>query len=143
MHKWSLINKALDMGQPEPVETYSSSPHLYTDLDIPAGSKGRLKATSIIPKTVEAASRPPRERRDGDSSSRPPRERREGDRQRTRTRGGSGTAPATAGTTAPTDSAPVEGKVEGSGTHDGSTPARRRSRRRRPSGGAATPPPAA
>jgi superfamily II DNA/RNA helicase len=43
MHKWSLINKALDMGQPEPVETYSSSPHLYTDLDIPEGSKGRLK----------------------------------------------------------------------------------------------------
>ena len=43
MHKWSLINRALDMGQPEPVETYSSSPHLYTDLDIPEGSKGRLK----------------------------------------------------------------------------------------------------
>jgi superfamily II DNA/RNA helicase len=43
MHKWSLINRALDMGQPEPVETYSSSLHLYEDLDIPAGSKGRLK----------------------------------------------------------------------------------------------------
>src|SRR5690554_4655320 len=43
MHKWSLINRALDMGQPEPVETYSSSPHRYTDLDIPEGSKGRLK----------------------------------------------------------------------------------------------------
>ena len=28
--------------QAEPVETYSSSPHLYTDLDIPAGTKGRL-----------------------------------------------------------------------------------------------------
>jgi len=27
---------------PEPQETYSSSPHLYSDLDIPEGSKGRL-----------------------------------------------------------------------------------------------------
>ena len=43
MHKWSLINKALEMGIPEPMETYSSSPHLFTDLDIPEGSKGRLK----------------------------------------------------------------------------------------------------
>ncbi len=42
MHKWTLINKALDFGVPEPVETYSSSPHLYTDLDIPAEAKGRL-----------------------------------------------------------------------------------------------------
>nr|WP_233279233.1 DEAD/DEAH box helicase [Microterricola pindariensis] len=47
LHKWALINKALEMNQPEPVETYSSSPHLYEDLDIPAGSKGRLKPTPI------------------------------------------------------------------------------------------------
>jgi superfamily II DNA/RNA helicase len=42
MHKWALINRALEMEQPEPVETYSSSPHLYTDLDIPAEARGRL-----------------------------------------------------------------------------------------------------
>ncbi|MGO2659658.1 DEAD/DEAH box helicase [Mycetocola reblochoni] len=42
LHKWALINKALDFGQPEPTETYSSSPHLYTDLNIPEGTKGRL-----------------------------------------------------------------------------------------------------
>ena len=42
LHKWALINRALEFGQPEPVETYSSSPHLFTDLDIPAGTKGRL-----------------------------------------------------------------------------------------------------
>ncbi|MHA3723227.1 DEAD/DEAH box helicase [Leucobacter sp. HY1910] len=47
MHKWALINKALDFGVPEPVETYSSSPHLFTDLNIPEGSKGRLKATPV------------------------------------------------------------------------------------------------
>jgi hypothetical protein len=32
----------LGLDVPEPVETYSSSPHLYTDLDIPEGTKGRL-----------------------------------------------------------------------------------------------------
>jgi superfamily II DNA/RNA helicase len=42
MPRWGLINKALGLSVPEPVETYSSSPHLYTDLDIPEGTKGRL-----------------------------------------------------------------------------------------------------
>lgn len=42
MPRWSLINKALDLDIPEPVETYSTSPHLYTDLNIPEGTKGRL-----------------------------------------------------------------------------------------------------
>jgi superfamily II DNA/RNA helicase len=45
LHKWALINKALEFGQPEPTETYSSSPHLYTDLNIPTDAKGRLKST--------------------------------------------------------------------------------------------------
>ncbi|WP_120003441.1 DEAD/DEAH box helicase [Nesterenkonia muleiensis] len=40
--RWSLINKAIGLDQPQPVETYSSSPHLFTDLDIPQGTKGRL-----------------------------------------------------------------------------------------------------
>src|SRR3954451_12043397 len=40
--RWSLIDKALDLGIPEPQETYSSSPHLFDDLDIPAGTKGSL-----------------------------------------------------------------------------------------------------
>ncbi len=42
LHRWAMINKVLDLGMPEPQETYSSSPHLYADLDIPEGSKGRL-----------------------------------------------------------------------------------------------------
>ena len=42
LHRWGMINKVLDLGMPEPMETYSSSPHLYSDLDIPVGSKGRL-----------------------------------------------------------------------------------------------------
>jgi len=40
--RWGLIDKALGLGIPDPVETYSSSPHIYTDLDIPEGVKGRL-----------------------------------------------------------------------------------------------------
>ncbi|MGW5778637.1 DEAD/DEAH box helicase [Streptomyces sp. NPDC003863] len=40
--RWQLINKALELDFHEPVETYSSSPHLYEDLDIPAGTKGIL-----------------------------------------------------------------------------------------------------
>ncbi|CAM5468730.1 DEAD-box ATP-dependent RNA helicase CshA [Streptomyces alboniger] len=40
--RWQLINKALDLGFSDPVETYSSSPHLYEELDIPAGTKGVL-----------------------------------------------------------------------------------------------------
>uniref|UniRef100_UPI003784C244 DEAD/DEAH box helicase n=1 Tax=Pseudolysinimonas sp. TaxID=2680009 RepID=UPI003784C244 len=83
MHKWALINRALEMGIPEPTETYSSSPHLYEELDIPVGAKGRLKSTPAAPH-VE------REPRSGASGSgdRPP-------RQRQRSRGGAGAAPGT------------------------------------------------
>lgn len=62
LHKWSLINKALEMGIPEPVETYSSSAHLFSDLNIPAGTKGRLKATPI-PRAEKAAGSPPAEKK--------------------------------------------------------------------------------
>ncbi|MEV5977839.1 DEAD/DEAH box helicase [Streptomyces sp. NPDC052114] len=40
--RWQLINKALDLGFNDPAETYSSSPHLYEELDIPVGTKGVL-----------------------------------------------------------------------------------------------------
>ncbi|MEU9923600.1 DEAD/DEAH box helicase [Streptomyces griseoluteus] len=40
--RWQLINKALELDFNEPVETYSTSPHLFSDLDIPAGTKGVL-----------------------------------------------------------------------------------------------------
>ena len=59
LHKWALINKALEMGIPEPVETYSSSPHFLEDLNIPAGTKGRLKNTPI-PRAEKRAGQPPR-----------------------------------------------------------------------------------
>jgi superfamily II DNA/RNA helicase len=59
LHKWALINRALEMGIPEPVETYSSSPHFLSDLKIPEGTKGRLKQTPI-PQKEKRASAPPR-----------------------------------------------------------------------------------
>ena len=40
--RWSLISKALGLGVPDPLETYHTSPHLFTDLDIPQGTTGRL-----------------------------------------------------------------------------------------------------
>jgi superfamily II DNA/RNA helicase len=135
MHKWALINRALEMGIPEPTETYSSSPHLYEELDIPVGAKGRLKSTPAAPH-VE---REPRTA-SAEGGDRPP-------RTRTRSRGGSGGGgrgqqAASAGATT-ADGAP---RQEGGGTHDGSSPARRnRTRRRRggSGGGAPAAPPAA
>jgi superfamily II DNA/RNA helicase len=52
--RWALINKALGLNVPEPVETYSSSPHLYTDLDIPEGTKGRLPRSKRMLAGVDA-----------------------------------------------------------------------------------------
>ncbi|AMB41129.1 MULTISPECIES: DEAD/DEAH box helicase [Paenarthrobacter] len=52
--RWALINKALGLNVPEPVETYSSSPHLYTDLDIPEGTKGRLPRNKRMLAGVDA-----------------------------------------------------------------------------------------
>ncbi|MET9407186.1 DEAD/DEAH box helicase [Streptomyces sp. NPDC002935] len=40
--RWQLINKALDLGFPDPPETYSTSPHFFEELSIPAGTKGVL-----------------------------------------------------------------------------------------------------
>ncbi|GAB3482058.1 DEAD/DEAH box helicase [Amycolatopsis cihanbeyliensis] len=40
--RWKLISEALDLDRPEPVETYSTSAHLFTDLGIPTDATGRL-----------------------------------------------------------------------------------------------------
>src|SRR4051812_18768715 len=52
--RWGLINKALGLNVPEPVETYSSSPHLFEDLDIPEGTKGRLPRDKRVLAGVDA-----------------------------------------------------------------------------------------
>ena len=40
--RWQLINKELGLAFHEPIETYSSSEHVFTGLSIPAGATGRL-----------------------------------------------------------------------------------------------------
>jgi len=40
--RWKVINKALDLPYDEPVETYSTSEHLFHEQGIPAGTVGRL-----------------------------------------------------------------------------------------------------
>jgi superfamily II DNA/RNA helicase len=42
IQRWKLINEALHLGHPEPVETYSTSDHLFSALGIPAGTRGTL-----------------------------------------------------------------------------------------------------
>ncbi|WP_369158289.1 DEAD/DEAH box helicase [Streptomyces sp. R02] len=102
--RWQLINKALDLNLGDPAETYSTSPHLYTDLSIPEGTKGVLPRSERtragldaeeIEDLGEVGGRGPRGRggrdgRDGRRGSRP--EEREAStrtpRRRRRTRGG-------------------------------------------------------
>ncbi|KQZ84590.1 RNA helicase [Microbacterium sp. Root166] len=134
LHKWALINRALEFGQPEPVETYSSSPHLFTDLDIPAGTKGRI-ATAPRTQTVKTQDAEPS--RNGSSGSR---NGTSGTRTRTRRRGestGDGQAAAPEVPVVPADHGSRDA-ADGGGTHDGggkehhdgnAAPRRRRRRR--------------
>ena len=129
LHKWTLIDKALEFGIPEPVETYSSSPHLFEELDIPQGTKGRLPGSSSHAATAgateRAASRPPRQPREQGTSER------SSDAPRRRTRSAGSDRPAASAT----DSAPpVDSTGPDSSDGDGSAPKRRRRRRRRGAG---------
>jgi len=46
LHRWTMINKTLDLGIPEAAETYSSSEHFYEEMHIPANATGRLPKSS-------------------------------------------------------------------------------------------------
>ncbi|WP_376766698.1 DEAD/DEAH box helicase, partial [Nocardioides stalactiti] len=92
VHRWKMINKALDLPFDEPLETYSTSEHLFHDQGIPPGTKGRI----VPPAPVERKPREDRgERRDrGERST-------NNNRNRTRTRSGrpaEGDAPKASGT---------------------------------------------
>ncbi|MFJ2620576.1 DEAD/DEAH box helicase [Glutamicibacter sp. NPDC087344] len=86
--RWSLINKALGLSVPEPVETYSSSPHFFADLNIPKGTKGRLPRAKKSAAAEGDGS--PRESTPRENRERTPR-RRSGSRTRTRTVNGQAT----------------------------------------------------
>jgi superfamily II DNA/RNA helicase len=115
--RWTMIDKALGLNTPDPAETYSSSPHLYEELNIPAGTTG----TFGTPRKTQAK-RPPAEK----SADRPARAR---NRTRRRTRAGE---PATAhSAVASTDQA-------SSDAEDTTDSAKRRRRRRGPRKAAAS-----
>jgi superfamily II DNA/RNA helicase len=40
--RWQMIDRALKLPFKDPIETYSSSDHVYTGLNIPAGTTGKL-----------------------------------------------------------------------------------------------------
>ena len=44
LSRWTMIDSALGLGSPEPAETYSSSPHLYAELGIPADAGSTVGA---------------------------------------------------------------------------------------------------
>ena len=99
--RWKVIDKTLELGLPAPVETYSTSAHLYTDLDIAEGTRGRVPGS--VPKAREER---PVERKERKREERPKR-----DRTRRRLR----------------DGVPVEGgdeaQVDAAGVEDGAEPA--------------------
>ena len=71
--RWTHIDRELELGKPEPVETYSSSKHLFEDLGIPAGTKGRLRASTAQPKEKSQPER--RSKPQTQEKSQPPRSR--------------------------------------------------------------------
>jgi superfamily II DNA/RNA helicase len=49
MARWVHINRELELEKPEPQETYSNSPHLFEELGIPVGTKGRIARSTKEP----------------------------------------------------------------------------------------------
>lgn len=118
--RWSMIDKALGLDNPDPTETYSSSEHLYTELNIPAEATGSI-----------AAPRKPKARTEGERAERTERPART--RTRRRTRGGE---PATGHPEQVTDSESADPGADGQAGSDssdeaGTAPKRRRRRRPR------------
>ncbi|MBI5340845.1 superfamily II DNA/RNA helicase [Mycobacterium sp. BK558] len=121
--RWSMIDKALGLDTPDPAETYSSSPHLYEELNIPTDARGSIGTPSRSADKPKREPREPRERTERTSSN----------RSRRRTRGGQpvGAHPEAGEQTASDDTdAPA-------GDSGDATRAPRRRRRRRPNKAAA------
>ena len=133
LHRWKMINKALDLPFEELQETYSTSEHLYHDQGIAPGTKGRI---------VDAApvERKPREDRGGDRGGRDRREggdrpQRSRDRDRSRSRTRSGQSVTEGAGSADSTPAQEQGVSANAGSGSGDGAPRSRNRRRRRSGG--------
>jgi superfamily II DNA/RNA helicase len=141
LHKWALINRALEFGQPEPVETYSSSPHLFAELDIPEGTKGRIASTPKAAPKAEKDRVAPQSATEAAAEGAPSTTRRRRRRSRGGERVGSTFAAEASGETEIAVAVTADDTAdtgEGVGTHDGAgkehhdgRPAPRRRRRRR------------
>lgn len=59
--RWKMIDIALELGLPEPLETYSSSDHLFEALDIPRDASGHMVAAKKVDAPVKSE-RAPREK---------------------------------------------------------------------------------
>jgi superfamily II DNA/RNA helicase len=130
--RWTTIDKALGLSCPDPAETYSSSPHLYAELDIPAEASGTVGTPRKSPAKRAASGE-----RDDQSGSRPDKS----GRSRRRTRGGKPVADGLAGGTASNGEAdaqtPPDGTAAAATSGDRSHSGRRRRRLRKPAGIAA------
>jgi superfamily II DNA/RNA helicase len=126
MPRWRLIDKSFGLEQPEPPETYHTSPYLFTDLDIPTEVSGTLptadRTRAGLSAEIEEDLGGGRRRRSSGAPSSAPAEAKP--RRQRRRPGSSATddAPSTVDTVAP---AP-----EAAGTDEGGAPKRRRRRRR-------------
>ncbi|OZD43897.1 ATP-dependent RNA helicase [Rhodococcus sp. 06-1477-1B] len=142
--RWQLIDKALNLGMPDPVETYSSSPHLFAELDIPTDATGTVRKAAPARAAEQAADKAPESESAAPSAeaSAPSKPRRS--RSRRRTRAGQDGDQASTSTDSANASAstanPVAAQSDStdSSTAEASTKtAPRRRRRRRTSGSSA------
>ena len=134
VHRWKMINKALDLPFHEPVETYSSSENFLADHQIPAGTKGRIKDPAPKPKRDDAGGSGGRSGGSSGGSGGS----RNRSRSRTRTRGGqpADAAVGSTGSTGSTGPATDGGAAgESGGSSEGGSGSRNRNRRRRRSRG--------
>ncbi len=139
--KWGLIDKTLDLGYPEPQETYSNSPHLYTLLDIPEGTTGILPGSERVraglsAEAIEDLGETGRKVRGGKGG----RDSRGGSSPRSGPSAGSGSprrqGAAPRGRSVPQDSGSQGSGSQGSGSH-GAAPERQSHRRKRTGGSGA------
>jgi len=139
VQRWKLISDTLGLGQPDPLETYSTSEHLYSDLSIPPEAKGTLPRARRDRAGLQAEveedlgetgrTRSPHNRDGGRNRTR--------NRKRNRTRGGQdvkdGRAPSSG---APKSGAATSGDGKNAdGVSDEAAPRQRGRRRRRLRGG--------
>jgi superfamily II DNA/RNA helicase len=135
MPRWKLISDTLGLDKPEPVETYSSSKHLFSDLEIPEGASGRLPLSQRTRAGLAAEHEEDlgmKRRGRGQSEPVAPAAKTRARAPRRRTRGGGGDAEGT-----PADDAQATTSTESNGTAPAESGEGSRSRgsRRRTRGG--------